>query len=90
MKWLKHWALHDKLLVYIARNQRKIYQTIGYYKLNITLETRRFSHLVTDREGFALRKFFSYQDAKSFINNKPEYMVKKINFDLGTVEECLF
>ena len=43
-----------------------------------------------DREGFALRKFYSYQDAKSFINNKPEYMVKKINFDLGTVEECLF
>ena len=45
---------------------------------------------MTDREGFALRKFYCYQDAKQFINNKPEYMVKKIKFDLGVFEECLF
>ena len=90
VKWLKHWALHDKQLVYIVRNQRKIYQTTGYCKLSISFQTNRFSHLVTDREGFALRKFYCYQDAKQFINNKPEYMVKKIKFDLGKIEECLF
>ena len=45
---------------------------------------------MADREGFALKKFYSYQDAKQFINNKPEYMVKKIKFDLAKAEECLF
>ena len=58
--------------------------------MSITLEIRRFSHIVIDKDGFALRKFTTYADAKWFVSNKPEYMVKKINFNLDEYEECLF
>ncbi|MGA1048590.1 MAG: hypothetical protein ACO3UU_11285 [Minisyncoccia bacterium] len=54
------------------------------------MEIRRFSHIVIDKDGFALRKFTTYADAKWFVSNKPEYMVKKINFNLDEYEECLF
>lgn len=50
----------------------------------------RFSHKVVDQEGFALMQFTSYADAKWFVRNKPDYKIKKINFDLSQMEECLF
>lgn len=50
----------------------------------------RFTHYVEDSEGFALRQFFSYESAKWFIHNKPEYKVKKIKIDLNKFEEALF
>ena len=45
---------------------------------------------MVDKEGFSLRKFFSYEDAKWFVENKPEYMVKKIKINLDDFEECKF
>ena len=43
-----------------------------------------------DKEGFSLRAFRSYPDAKWFVSNKPEYSVKKIKINLDEFEECLF
>lgn len=45
---------------------------------------------MVDKEGFSLRKFYNYEDAKWFVENKPEYMVKKIKINLDDYEECKF
>ena len=82
---LVHRPLHIGL-----RTQTKRYHHTGLYRLNISLNIIPFSHYVVDRDGFSLRKFRSYQDAKWFVDNKPEYMVKKIKINLDDFEECKF
>jgi hypothetical protein len=37
-----------------------------------------------------LRRFYSYQAARDFIYNKPDYKVSKIKFDIGQFKEALF
>ena len=69
---------------------RANYQNIGRCNLNTTYTLNRFSHEVVDSEGFSLRRFYSYQGAKDFVYNKPDYKVYKIKLDLTNYEEALF
>ena len=66
------------------------YQNIGLCNLNTIYTVNRFSHEIVDKDGFTLRQFYSYQDAKQFIYNKPDYKVRKINFDFSKFEEAPF
>lgn len=42
-----------------------------------------FSHLVTDKDGFEIRRFKSYAEAKLFIEDKADLVIKKIDYQLG-------
>lgn len=66
------------------------YQNTGRCNLNTIYNLRRFSHEVVDRDGFSLRRFYSYQSARDFIYNKPDYKVSKIKFDMSQFKEALF
>jgi hypothetical protein len=66
------------------------YQNIGQCNLNTIYRLQAFSHEIVDREGFSLRRFYSYRDAKEYVYNKPDYKVQKIKIDLTKIEECLF
>jgi len=66
------------------------YQNTGQCSLNIIYNLSRFSHEVVDRDGFSLRRFYSYQAARDFIYNKPDYKVSKIKFDISQFKEALF
>ena len=78
----------DKL--YITGPAMVNYQNIGRCNLNTIFNLQRFSHEIVDQDGFTLRRFYRYRDAKEFIQNKPDYKVQKIILDLTKMEECLF
>ena len=92
MGTLVQWQEHLMLVVkpYITGQMKDSYQNIGQCNLNITYIQNRFSHEIIDLDGLTLRRFYSYEGAKDFIYNKPECKIRKITFDLSTMEECLF
>jgi len=80
--------LVDRL--YITGQMLVSYQNTGQCNLNTIYNPSRFSHEVVDRDGFSLRRFYSYQAARDFIYNKPDYKVSKIKFDISQFKEALF
>ena len=80
--------LVDRL--YITGQMLVSYQNTGQCSLNTIYNLSRFSHEVVDRDGFSLRRFYSYQAARDFIYNKPDYKVSKIKFDISQFKEALF
>lgn len=80
--------LVDRL--YITGQMLVNYQNTGQCSLNTIYNPSRFSHEAVDRDGFSLRRFYSYQAARDFIYNKPDYKVSKIKFDISQFKEALF
>ena len=76
--------------LYITGLAKVSFQNTGRCNLNTIYKLQRFSHEVVDRDGFSLRRFYSYQSARDFIYNKPDYKVSKIKFDMSQFKEALF
>lgn len=87
-QWQERWMFLDKLCT--TGPVMVNYQNIGQCNLNTIFNLQRFSHEIVDQDGFTLRRFYSFRDAKEFIQNKPDYKVQKIIFDLTKMEECVF